>query len=250
MEENIGKEQCVVTAHNALPLVEDMMRFSHCDNFWCFAPERVVKRYKYIQTNNKNIESTFAKTEIKREILALSRRKKKITYQLDQVHGLVSSIEGARNYCDSENPIAFIGAMSISNTNVHVADAALREALESLDLNADVYQSFRSSYLYHQRSILKIGSFVVLSGGNIGKIEEFIFIKLDDYSKKLARLEMFPFDGHTIKNIKTVRRSAQRNIVPIEKVLRKVLVYTGENDQLLCVDYDRPTFEFNFSALP
>lgn len=44
MEENIGKEQCVITAHNALHLVEDMMRFSHCDNFWYFTPERVVKR--------------------------------------------------------------------------------------------------------------------------------------------------------------------------------------------------------------
>ena len=44
LEENVGRDQCVITAHNSLHLVEDMMRFGHCDNYWCFSPERVVKR--------------------------------------------------------------------------------------------------------------------------------------------------------------------------------------------------------------
>ena len=140
--------------------------------------------------------------------------------------------------------------MTISNVNVHLVDGNLKDELNQLQINADVYQSFRSCYLYHQSSILNIGSFVVLANGNVGRIEEFIFVKYDGNSAKLVRLEMFPFQILSIKDIKTLRQSGDRRIVPMDRVLRKVILYHGENDQLLFVDYDRPTFEFNYSALP
>ena len=45
LEEMVGGKECVITAHNSLHIAEDMERFGHCDNLWCFSNERVVKRY-------------------------------------------------------------------------------------------------------------------------------------------------------------------------------------------------------------
>ena len=45
LEENYGIESCLVTAHNLQHVEEDVWRFSHRDNYWCFYFERAVKRY-------------------------------------------------------------------------------------------------------------------------------------------------------------------------------------------------------------
>ena len=45
LEEEVGKEQCVITCHNSLHMKDDILRFGPLDNFSCFGPERAVKRY-------------------------------------------------------------------------------------------------------------------------------------------------------------------------------------------------------------
>jgi len=45
LEETVGAEQCVITCHNTIHIAEDILRFGHCDNFWCFHNERAVQRY-------------------------------------------------------------------------------------------------------------------------------------------------------------------------------------------------------------
>lgn len=45
------------------------MRFSHPDNYWCFAFERAVKRYVTTNCNFINIECSYAKREARRELL-------------------------------------------------------------------------------------------------------------------------------------------------------------------------------------
>ena len=69
VEEELGLDQCVVTAHNLEHTTEDIIRFSSPDNYWCEVPERAVSHYIAISSNKKNIELTFAKSEARRELL-------------------------------------------------------------------------------------------------------------------------------------------------------------------------------------
>ena len=36
-EEQRGLTTCVITGHNLIHIPENALRFSHLDNFWCFA---------------------------------------------------------------------------------------------------------------------------------------------------------------------------------------------------------------------
>ena len=65
IEENRSVTSCVVTAHNLIQISDDATRFSHPDNYWCFAFEREVKRYVTTKCNFKSI----AKREACRELL-------------------------------------------------------------------------------------------------------------------------------------------------------------------------------------
>ena len=69
VEEELGLDQCVVTAHNLEHTTEDMIRFSSPDNYWCEVHERAVSHYIAMSSNKKNIELTFAKSEARRELL-------------------------------------------------------------------------------------------------------------------------------------------------------------------------------------
>ena len=69
IEENYGIQSCLVTAHNLQHVEEDVWRFSHPDNYWCFSFERAVKRYVAHTSNFKNPECSFAKRESLREML-------------------------------------------------------------------------------------------------------------------------------------------------------------------------------------
>ena len=69
LEETTGQWECTITAHNLLHIVEDIVRFGLPDNFWCWYFERAVKTYKHISTNHKNLELSFAKTEMRRELV-------------------------------------------------------------------------------------------------------------------------------------------------------------------------------------
>ena len=65
-EESEGIKSCVVTLHNLLHLPEDIANFSSLDNYWCYSFEKAVKKYVERSSNCKNLESTFAKAECRR----------------------------------------------------------------------------------------------------------------------------------------------------------------------------------------
>lgn len=69
VEEVLGLDQCVVTAHNLEHTTEDITRFASPDNYWCEVYERAVSHYIATSSNKKNIELTFAKAEARRELL-------------------------------------------------------------------------------------------------------------------------------------------------------------------------------------
>ena len=44
LEEQVGKKECVITSHETLHIYEDILRFGHSDNYWCYSFERAVKK--------------------------------------------------------------------------------------------------------------------------------------------------------------------------------------------------------------
>lgn len=69
LEESQGLRACHVVNHNLIHIHEDVLNFGAPDNYWCYNFERAVQRYVTISNNHKNIEVTFARTELRREIL-------------------------------------------------------------------------------------------------------------------------------------------------------------------------------------
>eukprot|EP00111_Clytia_hemisphaerica_P013666 TCONS_00040182-protein len=169
-----------------------------------------------------------------------------MTYQIDHVNGLVSSLQGTIDHSDAQHPVFYIGALTLTLDNVHGVDENLKETLRLLGTDdEDVYQSFRSCYLFNQQSVLKIGTFVCLADGVVSKIGEFMFTRV----AKFVRLQTYNFTGMTIKGFKVLQPTGNSKVVQISVVRRKVIVYNGNND-LLFVDFDRPSFSFNFNAVP
>ena len=69
LEESQGLRACHLVNHNLSHIHEDVLNFGAPDNYWCYNFERAVQRYVTISNNHKNIEVTFARTELRREIL-------------------------------------------------------------------------------------------------------------------------------------------------------------------------------------
>ena len=69
LEESQGLRACHLVNHNLTHIHEDVLNFGTPDNYWCYNFERAVQRYVTISNNHKNIEVTFARTELRREIL-------------------------------------------------------------------------------------------------------------------------------------------------------------------------------------
>lgn len=78
VEEKWGPQNCLITLHNLRHFKQDIQRFSGLDNYSCWVKERAVKRYIRQSNNHKNIEVTFAATEVRREVLRVRRNKEKI----------------------------------------------------------------------------------------------------------------------------------------------------------------------------
>ena len=69
LEERYGLSNCHLVNHLLTHIHEDAMNFGSPDNYWCYDFERAVARYISISNNHKNIELTFARTELRRGIL-------------------------------------------------------------------------------------------------------------------------------------------------------------------------------------
>ena len=68
LEESQGLRACHVVNHNLTHIRKDVLNFGAPENYWCYNFERAVQRYVTISNNHKNIELTFARTELRREI--------------------------------------------------------------------------------------------------------------------------------------------------------------------------------------
>lgn len=80
IEETDGVNKCVITLHSILYFYEDIQRFGSLDNYSCWTEERAVHNYINKSNNCKNIEVTFALSELRQELLKIRR----ITQQTTQ----------------------------------------------------------------------------------------------------------------------------------------------------------------------
>lgn len=69
VEETYGTQECLITLHTLVHLLEDIARFSSLENFWCFEFERADGRYVNQSSSNKGIEKTFARKESQCEFI-------------------------------------------------------------------------------------------------------------------------------------------------------------------------------------
>ena len=69
LEERYGPSSCHLVNHLLTHINEDAMNFGSSDNYWCYDFERAVAMYIAISNNHKNIELTFARAELRRDIL-------------------------------------------------------------------------------------------------------------------------------------------------------------------------------------
>ena len=113
VEEQLGLDQCVVTARNLEHAAEDILRFSSPDNYWCEVYERAVSNYIATLSNKKNIELTFAKAEARRELL--KSLKCKISLQSERRSGKSNQAKlCASSACEAEKLYSESHEVSVS----------------------------------------------------------------------------------------------------------------------------------------
>ena len=72
--------------YNLLHSIDDKVRFSSLDNYWCCVFERAVHKYVVRSSNNKNLEFIFAQAEIRREVFKF--HKLQTTHNSDNLSSL------------------------------------------------------------------------------------------------------------------------------------------------------------------
>ena len=86
VEESQGLNSCRVVSDNITHIHEDVLNFSSPDNYWRYNFERAVKRYVSISSNHKNIEITFARAELRRDVLkVLSLKSQEVDSETETV---------------------------------------------------------------------------------------------------------------------------------------------------------------------
>ena len=134
---------------------------------------------------------------------------------------------------------------------MHMVDALISGALEADNITSNVYQQYKSCYYPNTRTHIKEGSYVYLDSGVLAKSIEFILVKIDDGQYfKYVRVEVYKKSLRKVKDYQVFTLPTEEYVVNMTTVQRKVIAYErGEND-ILCIDFNRPAFTFNFNTLP
>ena len=254
-EENLGLDQCVVTAHNLEHAAEDILRFSSPDNYWCEAYERAVSKYIATSSNKKNIELTFAKAEARREILKCL--KSKVKKQKERRSGssntgklCASSVsEAMKLYSElpSESRPANEGILVGKQENNHYRLSGHEMHLlqqqypiaEKIDTDCCIFSRLWKPCSNKDGILYRGGETVVIQDDNevdqeiVVRVDTFLCVVVDNSFHSLLRGSLFPkmkdADGspkiYPYNFGKLVVPSVQQRLVPTEKITRKVILY-------------------------
>ena len=159
-----------------------------------------------------------------------------------------------------ENLIIFIGRGVSSN--IRIADDSFKEVLRNKGINEDIYQRFNSLYIANSRQRVKVGEYVILKDGSLGKVNELMMIKVinsddvtddvDNVAHKFVRLRVLKaIEGDCIKDFQKYALNEQSDLITtVSSISRMAIIYEHSEDSVLCIDFARLEFTFNFSVPP
>ena len=272
VEEQLGLNQCVVTAHNLEHATEDILRFSSPDNYWCEVYERAVSQFIATSSNKKNIELTFAKSEARRELLKSFKCKiypptNTSSGKCNQMKGCASSISEAQK---------LLAELLSKSQNVDSGILIGKQERNDLKLSSHEKDLIQKHYPEAQRieteglifpRLLKlcpgVDSIVYRAGENVIvnvdneseavlQVDAFICGVIDNQFHSFLRGNFFADKEDDNGNPETccynmgklVVPSLQQVIVPTDNILRKVMLYPipehlDNPDCYIVIDYMR-----------
>ena len=277
VEEQLGLDQCVVTAHNLEHAAEDILRFSSPDNYWCEVYERAVTKYIATSSNKKNIELTFAKAEGRRELLKSLKFKLRKQGESrpgsSNQSGLCASSVSEAKELSSE----FLSGLSPANGGILLGrkqNNHYRLSGHEMHLLHEQYPTaekieadcFRFSRLWKPSAnrdgiVYRAGETVIIRDDNeihdqenVVCVDAFICAVVDNQFHSLLSGSLYPTmendDGlpkiYRYNFGKLVVPSVQQIVIPTEKLLRKVILYPDpENldnpNHYIAIDFMRET---------
>lgn len=266
-----------------------MINFGPPDNFWCYNFERAVGRYISISTNFKNIEITFARAELRREVLKVRSSLKAqgnssaetVSYPKEAHYGSLAELENAKqHFSDGANHLAKINGILVGASKpVHLFEEVQRNSIlaqfgqdqgitgESL---SDVAQECRSIYFTsvngNKGMLYRVGENIIVSvedgdecvltitqllRTNVSH-EYHLFVVGDCFQAVIYNSEK---QLHQWSKGALVRPSSTEKIVHSSKIQQKVMLFPDPenlNDLsiYICIDFQRQCFPLSSVIVP
>ena len=288
VEETQGLRSCHAVNHNLTHVHEDVLNFGAPDNYWCYNFERAVGRYVLISTNHKNIEITFARAELRREVLKVRNSIKAQGHSSNQVleyEGHYKSISALKESLShfseealdiAENQGILVGALK----GVHLSDQMRRNSvLEHFsdrpeitnDCLSDVAEECRSIYFVdnekHDGLLYRIGEKVIYklphtSEERVMSITQCLQVKVDSLFYLLVAGEAFQYvlSGsekavHQWSKGLIVQQTGIEVIVPSVSIQRKIMLFPqpdslNDPQSFIICDFQRPQFPVTSVVVP
>ena len=284
VEEQLGLDQCVVTAHNLEHAAEDILRFSSPDNYWCEVYERAVSNYIATSSNKKNIELTFAKAEARRELL--KSLKCKISLQGERRSGNSNQAKlCASSACEAEKLYSESHEVSVSgiesggilvgkqqNNHYRLSSQEVQIFHEQNPTVTRIEsECFSFPRLWKPSSssngiLYRTGETVIIADNDeeeiVARVEGFICAVVDEQFHSFVRGNLYPTvkddDGlpeqYCYNFGKIVVPSLQQLITPTEKILRKVILYPDPENlaspsHFIVIDFMRQTLPVSWETV-
>lgn len=284
IEESQGLTRCHVVNHNLTHISDDVLNFGSPDNFWCYNFERAVGRYIAISTNYKNIEITFARAELRREILKVRSSLKcqevgseEIVDYPEKVHfrSLVELENTIQHLSDQETDLSKTSGILVGALKpVHLSNETQKNVMMELlchdnpmgNCLSDVAHECRSIYFTTENGgiLYRVGENVIVSGEHEGvlNITQFLWTTLNGKNHIFVVGDCFqPVMNGSERGVyqwgkgALLSPSATEIILLSSSIQRKVMLFPdpdnlSDPNMYILVDFQRPHFPLTSVVVP
>lgn len=287
IEECQGLRYCHVVNHNLTHISEDVLNFGSPDNFWCYSYERAVSRYVAISSNHKNIEITFARAELRREILKVRASLKGQEVSCEEVN--TNPVKAHyRSLAELENAIEHSSYEKIHQSfpsgillgalkPVHLSNEVHRNAITMhltqhdstvSDDISDVAHECRSIYIATTtgRMVYRVGENIAVSSehehDDIIHITQFLRVTVNSNHHIFVIGDCFQPVVHGVERVvdqwskgTLLLPSGAERILPSSSIQRKVMLFPHPENladprKYILVDFQRPHFPLASVVVP
>ena len=128
-----------------------------------------------------------------------------------------------------------------SRSSFHIVDDQLAQVLEADQIDVGIFQTYTSCYLPSNGDLLKSESHVLMRNGSVLKIAQLMAIKSGQNLKKYVRGVEYKEENNDV-----YKETDCEVIHTTDNILRKVILYPSSRNTYICIDFNRPSFLFNF----